>query len=69
MSPRLFNKDPLLRYALALGFELSPGRRHWHARHPGGGQTIIPFGRKRHSRSERNISAALRRAALPATAS
>ena len=59
---RIFTKDPMLRYALELGFEISPGRRHWHARHPNGGHTIIPFGRKRHPRSERNITAALRRA-------
>lgn len=64
---RLFNKDPLLRHALELGFVITPGRSHWHARHPSGGHTIIPFGRKRPARSERNIRAALKRAALAPT--
>lgn len=54
---------PLLRYAAALGFTITPGRKHWHARHPLGGRAIVPFGRKRHPRSERNIAASLRRAA------
>ncbi|MGA1640937.1 MAG: hypothetical protein ACO4AL_11365 [Steroidobacteraceae bacterium] len=53
----------MLRYAIELGFAIRPGRKHWHALHPNGGMTIIPFGRKRHSRSERNIQASLRRAA------
>lgn len=60
----LFRRDPMLRYAIALGFELKPGKRHWHAVHPNGGMTIIPFGRKRPPRAERNIQASLRRAAF-----
>lgn len=60
---RLIAKDPMLRLARELGFAITPGRRHWHACHPSGGRTIIPFGRKRHDRAERNITAALRRAA------
>ena len=48
---------PLLRYAAALGFTVTPGRKHWHARHPLGGWAIVPFGRKYHPRSERNIAA------------
>lgn len=66
-NSRIFTKDPMLRYALELGFELTPGRKHWHAKHPSGGHTIIPFGRKRHPRSERNITAALRRATINPT--
>jgi hypothetical protein len=62
---RLFSKDPCLRYALALGYQLTPGRKHWHAHHPNGGRTIIPFGRKRSTRSERNILASLARACRP----
>jgi len=61
MNP-LFRRDPLLRYAIALGFVITPGRKHWHAIHANG-RTIIPFGRKRHSRSVLNIQAALKRAA------
>lgn len=64
----LFRRDPMLRYAISLGFAIKPGRRHWHAHHPSGGMTIIPFGRKRNPRSERNIQAALRRAAFHPTA-
>lgn len=63
MTNPLFRKDPCLKYAIELGFQLTPGRKHWHARHPDGGRTIVPFGRKRSSRSERNIYASLRRAA------
>jgi hypothetical protein len=53
----------MLRYAIELGFVIKPGRKHWHACHPNGGHTTIPFGRKRHPRSERNIQASLKRAA------
>lgn len=63
MNP-LFRKDPMLSLATDLGFEIRPGRKHWIAIHTNG-RTIIPFGRKRHSRSERNIKAALYRATLP----
>lgn len=63
-SNPLFRKDPMLRYALELGFTIKPGRRHWHATHPNGGHTIISFGRKRHPRSERNTMAALKRASI-----
>lgn len=52
----------MLRLAISLGFEIRPGRKHWHATHPAGGHTTIPFGRKRNSRAERNITASLRRA-------
>lgn len=62
MNP-LFSKDPMLRYAISLAFSIKPGRKHWHASHPNGNQAIIPFGRKRSRRSERNIQASLRRAA------
>lgn len=58
----LFRKDPCLKYAIELGFQVVPGRKHWHARHPNGGRTIVPFGRKRSARSERNIYASLKRA-------
>lgn len=58
-------QDPLVRYAMGLGFTLTPGGRHWLAIHPGGGRTILPFGRKRSPRSEQNIRASLRRAARP----
>ena len=54
---------PLARYAVALGFRLTPGRRHWHASHPAGGRAVLPFGRKLSTRSDRNIRASLRRAA------
>jgi hypothetical protein len=63
LSRRIFSKDPCLRYAIALGFSISPGRKHWHAAHPNGNHTIIPFGRKRSPRAERNILASIRRAA------
>ena len=52
----------LLRYAQSLGFAITAGGKHWHATHPAGGHTTIPFGRKVHPRSTRNIEAALRRA-------
>ena len=55
--------DPLVRYAIDLGFSITAGSKHWHARHSGGGWTTIPFGRKRSDRSLRNIQASLRRAA------
>lgn len=71
MSNPLFRKDPCLKYAIDLGFSITPGRKHWHARHPSGGHTIVPFGRKRSPRSERNILASIRRAVakpvLPST--
>lgn len=54
---------PLARYAFALGFHLTAGRRHWHAFHPAGGRTVLPFGRKVSTRADRNIRASLRRAA------
>jgi hypothetical protein len=56
-------RNPLARYALALGFRLTPGRRHWHASHPAGGRTILLFGGRISDRSQRNIRASLRRAA------
>jgi len=56
-------RSPLARYALALGFQLTPGRRHWHAHHPNGGRTVLPFGSRIGSQSQRNIRASLRRAA------
>lgn len=58
---RLFLKDELLRLAISLGYTITPGRKHWHASHPNGGSTIIPFGRKRSSRSHRNIESRIRR--------
>ena len=58
--------NPLLRYALQLGFTIAAGSKHWHATHPGGGRAIIPFGRTRHPRSDRNIEASLRRASRTA---
>ena len=61
-KPNLRN-DPLIRYALELGFVVRPGGRHWHCIHPGGGQTILSYGRRRSVRNERNSMAALRRAA------
>jgi hypothetical protein len=60
---KIFSRDPCLRYAVALGFSIKPGRKHWHATHPNGNHTTIPFGRKRSPRSERNILASIRRAA------
>lgn len=54
----------MLRLAISLGFSISPGRKHWHATHPLGGHTIIPFGRKRNPRAVRNIAASLKRAAI-----
>jgi len=56
-------RSPLARYAIALGFQLTPGGRHWHASHPGGGRTVLPFGSRISDRSQRNIRASLRRAA------
>lgn len=67
MTNPVFRKDPCLKYAIDLGFSIVPGRKHWHARHPNGGHTIVPFGRKRSPRSERNILASLRRAAPPSS--
>lgn len=58
---RLFQKDQLLRLALDLGYTIKPGRKHWHASHPNGGSTIIPFGRKRSVRSHRNIESRIRK--------
>lgn len=59
--PKLFLKDDLLRLAINLGYTIKPGRKHWHATHPSGGTTIIPFGRKRSPRSQRNIESRIRR--------
>lgn len=56
----------MLRYAISLGFQIKPGRKHWHATHPAGGHATIPFGRKRNSRAERNIQASLRRVIMHA---
>lgn len=56
---RLFSKDPMLRYAISLQYAIKPGRKHWIATHPNGYRTTIPFGRKRHPSSERNIKAHL----------
>lgn len=56
---------PLLRYAAAMGFSLTPGSRHWHASHPSGGRAIVPYGSKISRRSWRNVIASLRRAAQP----
>jgi len=62
----LFRRDPALRLALELGFEIRPGRSHWILFHPGTGQQAIAcFGRKRSPRSQRNIEASIRRAARP----
>lgn len=55
----------MLKYAISLGFEIRPGRKHWHATHPNGGHAIISFGRKRKPRAVRNIQASLKRAAAP----
>lgn len=60
MDPR---RDPLLRYARELGFQITPGSRHWHCSHPSGGFAIVGFGRNRSWRREQNSRAALRRAA------
>ena len=56
---------PLTRYAQALGFTLTAGRKHWHATHPEGGRAVVPFGRKVSVRSFRNVQASLRRASRP----
>lgn len=58
---RLFQKDQLIRLAIQLGYIITPGRKHWHATHPDGGYTIIPFGRKRSVRSHRNIESRIRK--------
>lgn len=58
---RLFQKDELLRLAIDLGYSIKPGRKHWHATHPSGGYTIIPFGRKRSKRATRNIESRIRK--------
>jgi hypothetical protein len=60
-APRITGQ--LLREALALGFTLRPGSRHWLAAHPSGGRAIVPYGRRPSDRSQRNIRASLRRAA------
>lgn len=57
------SNTPLVRYAIDLGFSVTAGSKHWHARHPDGGWTTIPFGRKCSDCSLRNIKASLRRAA------
>lgn len=54
----------MLRLATELGWQVRPGRRHWHLTHPvTGSTTILPFGRKRSVRSTRNIQSHLRRGA------
>jgi hypothetical protein len=64
MNKRLLNADPMLRLAVELGYSITPGRRHWHLTHEiTGSRTILPFGRKRSTRSVRNITAHLRRGA------
>lgn len=64
MSNRILNADPLLRLAVELGYTIKPGRRHWHLTHTSTGSvTILPFGRKRSTRSVRNITASLKRGA------
>jgi len=54
---------PLVREALALGFTLRPGSRHWLAAHPCGGRAIVPYGRRYSSNTERRVIAKLRQAA------
>lgn len=64
MNNRILNADPMLRLARDLGYEIAPGRRHWHLTHSDTGSvTILPFGRKRSSRAVRNITANLKRGA------
>lgn len=54
----------MLRLAVELGYAITPGRRHWHLTHTTtGSRTILPFGRKRSTRSVRNITAHLKRGA------
>ena len=59
---------PLLRYAAALGFTLTAGGKRWHASHPSGGRSTVPYGRRLSVRTERNIRASLRRAATQGVA-
>ena len=55
-------RNEFYRLAKALGYQLSPGTKHWRARHPvSGGCAIVPYGRKFSPRDERNIRANLRR--------
>jgi hypothetical protein len=50
--------------ATELGYEIRPGRRHWRLTHTvTGSLAIVPFGRKRSPRSERNVIASLKRGA------
>ena len=64
MTNRILNADPMLRLARDLGYDIKPGRRHWHLTHSTTGSvTILPFGRKRSTRSVRNITANLKRGA------
>ena len=55
-------RNEFYRLARDLGYTLSPGTKHWRARHPvSGGTAIVPYGRKHSSRDARNIRANLRR--------
>lgn len=58
---RYIIKDKLARLAVSLGYTLKPGSKHWHAHHPSGGYTIIPFGSKSSFRSQRNIESRIRK--------
>lgn len=62
-SPRLINKDPILRLARNLGFSIQAGSNHWIVLHKGGGRTIVPYSKKRSGRKELNIISSLKRAA------
>lgn len=51
----------LIREAEELGWEVVPGSKHWKLHHRAAGlRTILPYGSKISSRSERNIRARLR---------
>jgi hypothetical protein len=52
--------------ALNLGYEVHPGRRHWHAIHSlTGSMVILSFGTKASFRTHRNILSRLKQGARP----
>ena len=60
------SRNPYVRWALELGYEIHPGTRHWHAIHSVTGTlVIVPFGTKKSFRDHRNIRSRLKQGARP----
>jgi hypothetical protein len=59
--------DRRLKLAQSLGYEIHPGRKHWHAIHSlTSAIVIISFSPRSAAHNERNLLAELRRKAKPA---